>query len=613
MRNQIVECVPNFSEGKDKGIMDQITRAITAVNDIELLSAEMGADVNRTVVTFIGPPEAVAEAAYQAIKTAAELIDMSQHKGAHPRMGATDVCPFVPVNDISMEECVALSQKVAERVGKELKIPVYLYEESAASEERRSLARVRSGEYEALPDKLKDKKWKPDYGPAVFNARAGATAIGAREFLIAFNITLNTKVVQYAMDIAFELREKGRSVRTGNIEPIYMRGDLVKYRKGHYPSGVDDFVGKTFAETRKHCKKHHQFDPYDLLVLNGSDAENPEGWSVKKPGQFTHCRAIGWYVEEFGRAQVTINFTNYKITPPHIVVEAARKLATERGLIVTGCEIVGLVPFQWIYDAGKYYLQQQERPTGVPVEDVIECAIHSLGLNDVLPFDPQEKILGLPRVAETALVSKTTRALVDEVSRETPAPGGGSIAALSGALGGALASMVSNLTIGKKGYEDQQSDLLKLAENAQSIKDQLLTAVDADTDAFNDYMAATRLPKSNKSETAARNAAIQAGLKSAVKVPLNTAQLSFEALECCAEVVEKGNINSVTDGGVGAQMAYSGIVGGTLNVLINLPEIEDEQFKFEMKATCAKLRNDGRDLLDKTLDTVQAKIDKLGK
>jgi glutamate formiminotransferase/formiminotetrahydrofolate cyclodeaminase len=611
MIEKIVECVPNFSEGRDKAVIDQITSEIKSVSDVQLLSVEPGADVNRTVVTFIGSPEGVKKAAFKAIKKASELIDMSKHKGAHPRMGATDVCPFVPVSGVTMQDCVEISKEVGQRVGEELGIPVYLYEESARKPEWRSLANIRVGEYEALPEKMKDPEWKPDFGPHRFNARAGATAVGAREFLIAYNINLNTRDKQLAMDIAFELREKGRSVRTGNIFPVYMRGDLVKYQENRFPCGNCDFVGKTFKETREHCKTEHDYDPYDLLDSHGSDADNPVGWSVKQPGKFKNVRAIGWYVDEYKRAQITINFTNYKITLPHIVVDEARKMAAERGLVVTGCEIVGLVPFPWIYEAGKYYLQKQGKPTGVPVADVIEMAIFSLGLNDVAPFNPQEKILGLPKFPEKALVEMKTRELVHEVSRDTPAPGGGSIAALAGSLGAALASMVSNLTIGKKGYEAVEADLLKLAEKAQSIKDQLLKAVDDDTNAFNAYMEATRMPNNTPEEKKTRTAAIQDGLKQAVKVPLNTANLSLEALKLSAEAVQKGNVNSVTDAGVGAQIAFSGVIGGNFNVLINLPQIKDEQFKEQMKTTCANLEREAREILDATLNLVKKKIDEL--
>ncbi len=613
MSERIVECVPNFSEGRDKQVIEQIVGAIKSVSGTQVLSVEMGADVNRTVVTFIGSPEAVKEAAFQAIKKAAELIDMRKHKGAHPRMGATDVCPFVPVEGVTMEDCVKISEEVAQRVGEELKIPVYLYEESARTPERKNLATIRQGEYEGLPEKLKDPRWKPDYGPAEFNPRAGATVIGAREFLIAYNITLNTREKMYATDIAFELREKGRSARTGNIKPIYMRGDLLKYRENHYPCGNCEFVGKTLEETAQHCKEVHGYDLYELLRMHGTDPQNVIGKSVKKPGIFKYCKAIGWYVEEYGRAQISINLTNYKITPPHIVLEKARELAAERGLVVTGSEIVGLVPFQAIYQAGKYYLEKQGKSTGVPVQDVIDTAIYSMGLNDVAPFDPEKKILGLPKTDRGPLVSLKTSELVHEVSRDTPAPGGGSIAALAGSLGAALSAMVSNLTIGKKGYEPVWADLNTLAEKAQEVKDQLLKAVDDDTNAFNAYMEARRLPQNTPEEKAARQQAIQEGLKQAVRVPLRTAELSLEAMKIAAEVVEKGNLNSVTDAGVGAQIAFTGVRGGVFNVLINLPQIEDQNFVQEMKHTCAVLEQQAGEILERTMKTVREKIEQLSK
>jgi len=611
MPEQIVECVPNFSEGRDKQVIEQIVGAIKSVSGTEVLSVEMGADVNRTVVTFIGSPEAVKEAAFQAIKKAAELIDMSKHKGAHPRMGATDVCPFVPVEGVTMEDCVRISEEVARRVGEELKIPVYLYEESARTPERKNLANIRQGEYEGLPKKLKDPRWKPDYGPAEFNPRAGATVIGAREFLIAYNITLNTREKMYATDIAFELREKGRSARTGNIHPIYMRGDLLKYRENHYPCGSCDFVGKTLEETARHCQEVHGYDLIELLKMHGTDPNHVIGKSVKKPGIFPHCKAIGWYVEEYGRAQISINLTNYKITPPHLVLEKARELARERGLVVTGSEIVGLVPFQAIYQAGKYYLEQQGKSTGVPVQDVIETAIYSMGLNDVAPFDPEKKILGLPKTDRGPLVSLKTAELVHEVSRETPAPGGGSIAALAGSLGAALASMVSNLTIGKKGYESVWEKLNRVAEDAQQVKDELLKAVDEDTNAFNAYMEARRMPQNTPEEKAARQKAIQEGLKQAVRVPLRTAELSLKAMKVAAEAVEHGNVNSVTDAGVGAQIAFTGVRGGIYNVLINLPQIEDEQFVREMKEKCARMEQEAEQMLTEVLKKVRQKIDSL--
>ncbi len=608
---KIVECVPNFSEGRDKSKIDQITDAIKSISDIRLLSVEMGADVNRTVVTFVGSPSAVQEAAFQGIKKAAAVIDMRHHQGAHPRMGATDVCPFVPVEGVTMEDCIKLSKEVGKRVGEELDIPVYLYENSAQKPDRKNLATIRHGEYEGLKKKLNDAHWKPDFGPAKFNPSAGATAIGAREFLIAYNITLNTRETQYAMDIAFELREKGRSARKNVSDSIYMRGDLLKYRENHYPCGDCDFVGKSMKETADHCQEKHQYDVYELLRSHDTDPDNPHGRSVKTPGIFKHCKAIGWYVEEFGRAQISINLTNYRITPPHLVLEKARELAAQRGLVVTGSEVVGLIPYQAMVQAGRFYLERQGRSTGVPVKDIIEMAVHSMGLNDVTPFRAEEKILGLPKTDSGSLISLKTAELVHEVSRETPAPGGGSIAALAGSLGAALASMVSNLTIGKRGYEDVWEELTDLANEAQKIKDRLLQAVDDDTNAFNDYMEARRLSQNTPDEKKIREKAIQDGLKQAVRVPLNTAQLSFEALQIAQKVVSMGNVNSVTDAGVGAQIAFTGVRGGIFNVLINLPQITDKNFITEMKKTCKTMENDAEKMLQETMDQVRKVIDKL--
>ncbi len=607
--SKIVECVPNFSEGRDKDKIDQISQAIQSVEEVKLLSVEMGADVSRTVVTFIGPPEAVKEAAFQAIKTAAGIIDMRHHHGAHPRMGATDVCPFVPVEGVTMEDCVEISKEVGQRVGEELSIPVYLYEESAQMPERRNLASIRHGEYEGLKAKLLDPHWKPDYGPTVFNEKSGATVIGAREFLIAFNITLNTRESQYAMDIAFELREKGRSARRGDVDFIYMRGELLKYRENSYPCGDCNFIGKTIEETSQHCQKKHQYDLFKLLGMHDTDPNNSVGRSVKTPGIFKHCKAIGWYVEEYNRAQISINLTNYKITPPHLVLEKARELAARRGLVVTGSEIVGLIPFQAIYQAGKYYLRKQGRSTGVPVKDILNTAIYSMGLNDVTPFNPQEKILGLPNYDDRPLVNMKLTNLTDEVSRETPAPGGGSIAALAGSLGAALASMVSNLTVGKKGYEKYWEELIGVADETQRIKDQLLRAVDDDTNAFNAFMEARRLPENNPEEKRVKEQAIQDGLKEAVLVPLNTAKLSLEALKLAKRTLEIGNVNSATDAGVGAQIAFSGVRGGIYNVLINLPQIQDRKFKENIISNCSQLEKDGELLLSEALNVLRSNLE----
>jgi glutamate formiminotransferase/formiminotetrahydrofolate cyclodeaminase len=611
MTTKIVECVPNFSEGRDKVVIDQITKVIEEVDGAKLLSVEMGADVNRTVVTFIGTPEAVKKAAFQAIKKASTLIDMQKHSGAHPRMGATDVCPFVPIEGVTMEDCVEISKEVGTRVGKELEIPVYLYEESAQKLDRKNLASIRQGEYEGFKEKIKDPHWKPDYGPAKFNTRSGSTAIGAREFLIAYNITLNTKEKQYAMDIAFELREKGRSARKNTDDSIYMRGDLMKYLENYYPCGDCDFVGKTMKETFEHCKTEHNYDLYELLRSHDTDPENPIGRSVKTPGFFKQCKAIGWYVEEYGRAQISINLTNYKISPPHLVLEKARELAAQRGLIVTGSEIVGVIAFQAIYQAGKYYLQRQGRSTGIPVMDVIETAVYSMGLNDISAFNPKEKIIGLPDIDEGHLVSLKTADLIHEVSRETPAPGGGSIAALAGSLGAALASMVSNLTIGKKDYEKVWEELTLLAERAQEIKDNLIRAIDDDTNAFNAFMDAKRLPQNTPEEIEIREKAIQDGLKQAVMVPLNTAELSLEALKIAQRVVKIGNKNSSTDAGVGAQIAFTGVRGGIYNVLINLSQITDKKFIQEMKNKCAELETTAQRHLDETSRNLNGIIEQM--
>ncbi len=593
MAERLIECVPNFSEGQNLDVIKQITNEIESVKGVKLLDVDPGYDMNRTVVTFIGEPEAVGEAAFRAIKKASELIDMSTHKGSHPRMGATDVCPFVPVNGVTEEEAIALAESVAKRVGEELGIPVYLYEKAAKTEERRNLAVIRAGEYEALPEKLKDPKWKPDYGPAEFNAKAGATVIGVREFLIAYNISLNTREKKYASDIAFELREKGRSARRPAGKPYYFKGGkILRYQEGKYPCGSCDFDGKTIEETIEHCKTEHGYDLVELLKLNNIDPQHPEGKPVKKPGMFKNVKAIGWMVDDYDRAQISINLTNYKVTSMQHVLEATRKLAAERGLVVTGSEIVGMVPFDALLETGKYYLEKQERSRGIPVRDILETAVQSLGLRDVADFNIDERVLGLPKHAKGSLVDMKVYEFTDEVSRESPAPGGGSIAALAGALGAALVSMVSNLTAFKRGSEKIDDVLNAAAEKAQSIKDALIKAVDDDTNAFNAYMEARRMPSKTEEEKAAREKAMLEGLKEAVKVPLRTAELSLEALKLAAEIVNIGNPNSVTDVGVGAHIALTGVVGGIYNVLINLKDIDDETFNAEMRERCRALRTD---------------------
>ncbi len=610
MSDILIECVPNFSEGKDKTIIKQITDEIENIEGVKLLDVDPGFEMNRTVVTFIGSPEGVKKAAFNSIKKAAELIDMQTHKGSHPRMGATDVCPFVPVSGITTEECIELSKEVAKRVGEVLNIPIYLYEKSAQTPERENLAIVRQGEYEALEEKLKKPEWKPDYGPARFNATAGATVIGVREFLIAYNICLNTREALYATDIAFELREKGRSARAGNTDsPFYFKkSNILKYKDSEYPCGLDNFVGKTIDETVKHCKDEHGFDIPALLELNGINPQKPERQSVKIPGKFDYCKAIGWMVPEYDRAQISINLTNYKVTSTHHVLEETRKLAAERSLVVTGSEIVGMIPYPALLETGKYYLRKQGRSTGIPIKDILNTAVQSLGLNDVSEFNIEERVLGLPKNIDDALVEMTVTDFVDEVSRESPAPGGGSIAALAGSLGAALASMVSNLTANKRGSNKVDDILNESADRLQEIKFKLVKAVDDDTNAFNAYMDARRLPNKTEEEKKIREKTMQNGLKQAVHVPLNTAQLSFEAIEIAEVVAKNGNPASITDVGVGVQSAYTGVLGGIYNVLINLNDIKDEKFNDDMRKTCAELKVKAQSKLNDVLNYVESNL-----
>lgn len=609
MEQALVECVPNFSEGRNPDVIKQITDVIEAIKDVKLLDVDPGADMNRTVVTFIGSPAGVKEAAFLAIQKAAQLIDMSRQHGSHPRMGATDVCPFVPVSGISADECVALSKEVAQRVGNELQIPVYLYEKSASRAERRNLAIIRQGEYEGLAAKLQDANWQPDFGPAQFNARAGATVIGVREFLIAYNINLNTREVKYATDIAYELREKGRAVRQGNIKPFYFKGsEVLKYIAGRYPCGSCDFVGETVDALKDHCQEKHGYDLEQLFKLNNINPDKPEGKSVLKPGKFLNCKAIGWMVPKYDRAQISINLTDYKVTSMHHVLEEARQLAADRGIIITGSEIVGMVPFPALMETGKFYLRKQGRSVGAPINNILNTAVQSLGLTDVGEFKIEERVLGLPKFPDNALAQLKVSDFVDEVSRESPAPGGGSIAALAGALGAALTSMVSNLTANKRGSEAVDDMLNEAAEKAQAIKFTLVQAVDDDTNAFNAYMEARRLPNITDDEKKAKFAAEQTGLKQAVAVPLNTARHSFQALQIAEIVVKHGNPNSVTDVGVGAQMAYSGVLGGIYNVLINLKDIQDSAFVQEMKTTCAEIKAQAWGKLTAILSEVETRI-----
>jgi len=598
MSQRVVECVPNFSEGRDPAKIKAITDAIAAVKGIQLLDVDPGADTHRTVVTFVGDPDGVVEAAFQAVKTAAQVLDMSVHHGAHPRMGATDVCPFIPVEGVTMADCVELARRLGERVGRELQLPVYLYEHAARRPERRNLATVRKGEYEGLADKLQDPEWTPDFGPARFDPKAGALITGAREFLIAYNITLNSRDKAHATDIAFELREKGRVARRGQKDAFYSSGRELKYAEGRFPCGNCEHDAAAFADLETHCREAHGYELAQLLKLNDLDAgPGIVGQKVYRAGLFSACKAIGWYVDQYKRAQLSINLTDYTTTPPHRVLEAARRLAADRGLVVTGSEIVGLVPFQALLQAGRFYLQRQGKSPFVPVEDVLECAVFSMGLADVAPFDLGKKVLGLPKVHEPGLAAMKVREFVAEVSRDTPAPGGGSIAALAGALGAGLASMVANLSKAKDA--ETATQLGAAAERAQRVKDRLVLAIDDDTDAFNAYLEARRLPQGSAAEKAAREAALLAGLKVAVQVPLATAEASLESMAAAETALLHGNPASVSDALVGLQTAYAGVRGGIWNVLINLKDIHDPAYVDAMRARCADLLEAARTCLER--------------
>lgn len=607
MSSAIVECVPNFSEGRDAAKIKAMTEAIAACPGVKLLDVDPGADTNRTVVTFVGSPQSVVAAAFAGIAMAAKVIDMRTHSGAHPRMGATDVCPFVPVQGVTLDDCAQLARELGARVGAELGIPVYLYEAAATRPERCNLASIRKGEYEGLAAKLADPQWQPDFGPSAPNLQSGATVIGAREFLIAYNVTLNTRDKALATDIAFELREKGRVARMGS-GAVYGRGKILTYQPGALPCGNCGEVAADFETLWAHCKTAHHYDLTELLRANDIDPYQLAGQKVYRAGLFRDCKAIGWYVDTYKRAQISINLTNWRVTPPHVVLEAARKLATERGLVVTGSEIVGLVPYAALLEAGRYYLRQQGRSPHVPVADLLETAVFSMGLADVAPFELAKKVIGLPEDLGGKLVGMRVADFVDEVGRDTPAPGGGSIAALCGSLGAALASMVANLTHAKPEFAEQAEVLLDIASQAQTLSQELAAAVDADTDAFNAYLAARRLPQATASEIEARAAAMQDGLQHAVRVPLRTAEASLAAMRVARLAVDHGNPASLTDGAVGNAVAWAGVRGGVWNVLINLKEITDAEFVAQMRQQCTQLVADADALRDETAAQVDGKL-----
>ncbi|MFV0593041.1 MAG: glutamate formimidoyltransferase [Draconibacterium sp.] len=531
---KIIECVPNFSEGRDMGIIKEITNAIESIAGISLLDVDPGKATNRTVVTFVGEPDEVIEAAFRGIKKAAEVIDMSKHKGEHPRFGATDVCPLVPVANVSMEEAVEYARKLAERVGRGLGIPVFCYEFAAFSEKRKSLANCRSGEYESLKDRISTAEWKPDFGPDSWNELvkgSGATAIGARNFLVAYNVNLNTTSTRRANAIAFDIREAGRVLREG-----------------------DPITGKIVTD------------------------EN--GDPVRIPGSLKKTRAIGWYIEEYGVAQISINLTDISVTPVHVAFDEVSEKARARGLRATGSELVGLIPLQAMLDAGKYFLRKQQRSTGISDEEIIKIAVKSLGLDELGPFDPRKKIIEYLIEDKTArkLVDMTLTQFKDETASESPAPGGGSISAYVGALGVALGSMVANLSAHKRGWDNRWEEFSDWAETGKVYHAALLRCVDEDTDAFNKIMAAFGLPKTSDQEKAERKQAIQDATKNAIEVPLKVMQLAHDSLEVMAAMADFGNPNSVSDAGVGALCARTAVEGAYLNVKINAAGFADKEF-----------------------------------
>lgn len=557
---KLVECVPNFSEGRDKAKIDQITAEISATEGATLLDVDPGKDTNRTVVTFVGSPDAVVEAAFRAISKAAEVIDMSQHKGAHARMGATDVCPFVPVSGVTMDDCVELAKKLAKRVGDELGIPVYLYEYAASKPKWKNLANVRAGEYEGLAERFKDPAWKPDFGPPAFNPAAGATAIGAREFLIAYNVNLNTRDTTIAKEIAFSIREKGRVKRDKNRKII----------------------------------------------------RDEKGKALREPGKFKECKAVGWYMEDFGRAQISINMTNYKISPPHLIFDECCRLADELGARVTGSELVGLIPLEAMLQAGRYYLKKQGRTTGVPEEELIHIGVLSLGLSDLYPFENEKKIIEYQVAGGGGLVDMGVADFTNLLSTDAPAPGGGSVAALCGALSGALSSMVGALTHGKKGYEKVFEGAEDIGVRGQRLKDEFLADVDRDTEAFNKVMAAMRLPRKTDEDKAARAAALEEASRGATLVPLNVLRRTREAAEIARKIAEIGNKNSVSDAGVAALAARTAAEGAYLNVAINLPAINDEKFKKDTFAEAAKIRDEAVEHTAETVRLAEKIISEMG-
>lgn len=560
---KLIECVPNFSEGRRPEIINAITQAIETVESVKLLDVDPGKATNRTVVTFVGDPESVVEAAFRGIAKAAELIDMSQHSGEHARMGATDVCPFIPVSGISMEETAEYAQKLARRVGEELHIPTYLYEAAQPNKKRSNLSVIRSGEYEGFFDKIKLPEWKPDFGPSEFPAGPGATVIGARDFLIAYNVNLNTRSTRIANRIAFDVREAGRILREGN-------------------------------------------------PISGKPVLDEQGEPVRVPGKLKHVKAVGWYIEEYNMAQISMNLTNYLETPLHVAFDETCKSAEERGARVTGSELVGLVPLKPMLDAGRYFLQKQGISSGVSEAELVHTAIRSLGLDELGPFDPNKKIIEylLKDSNHEKLASLSVKEFANETASESLAPGGGSVSALVGAMGAALGAMVANGSANKRGWEDRIEEFSPWAEKGQQIKDELLFLIDEDTRAFDGIMAAYGLPKDNEEQKAARSAAIEAANQYATEIPFRTMKAAYACVEVLAEMKEKGNPNAASDVAVGALCVKTAVRGAYLNVLINAPGLKDKAFAERIVSEAEALLKKNHEACDAIVLGIEADLRK---
>jgi glutamate formiminotransferase/formiminotetrahydrofolate cyclodeaminase len=558
---KLIECVPNFSEGRDTYVIRQITDAIESVEGVSLLDVDPGASTNRTVVTFVGGPDAVIEAAFRGIKKAAELIDMRKHKGAHPRMGATDVCPFIPVSNVSWEETIACANRLAKRVGDELNIPVYLYEKAAKDMARSNLSIIRAGEYEGFFEKIKQPEWKPDFGPALFNEKSGATVIGARDFLVAYNVNLNTKAVRRANSVAFDVREQGR-IKTEN--------------------------GTSYGKP--------------ILDANGDP--------VRIPGMLKHVKAIGWFVKEYGIAQVSMNLTNIEETPLHLAFDACVEAAAKRGLRVTGSEIVGMVPKKCLVDGGRYFLGKQQWSQGASEEALIDIAVRSMGLSELKPFDPKEKVIEfkIESPSKKSLLKMNLREFCNETLSDSPAPGGGSVAALMGALGASLGGMVANLSAAKRGWDDKIEYFSDWAVKAQRLKDELLSLVDEDSAAFNKVMDAFGLPRESSEEKKTRSAAIESATQYAAEIPLKVMETSSKSYQLLSEMVEKGNPNSISDVGVGLLATHACVEGAALNVRINLGQLKDEKFKSALMEKVRQIKADSETQFKKIQQVVESKL-----